>query len=530
MTKPPFCGIIIMSDEEVFKIKKRNRSLAMNVNPSQSYEHSYAEFAKMRVGAKTLDDAILNIGALNKQRPSTMTKEAVLKAIDNKDYGTIREMSNFFYESNGMYSRFCKYLAYLYRYDWMVTPYIGNNQKDDKTLSEFSKVLLFLDNFNAKRNFGDIALKICKNGAYYGYIIMNDSRAVVQELPIKYCRSRYYSNGRPVVEFNIKFFDDTFRDVNSRMNILKGFPKEFQKAYIALKNGTLVAEQGEQPGWVMLDPDYAFKMMMSDSEMPVLSSVIPSLIDLDEARELDKKKMLQELLKIVVQKMPTDKNGELIFDVDEAKELHNNVIQMLGKAIGVDVLTTFAEIEVENLADKNSSTTKDDLQKVERGVYNDAGISQMLFATDGNLALEKSIANDEASIYNLLLQFEDLLNHMLDLTFNKNPKKLYFKVSMLTTTAYNYKDLSKLYKDQAMVGHSNLLSQIALGHSQSSILATAHFENEVLNLSELMQPAQLSSTQSGGAGAKESQGEVGRKEKPDDEKTEKTIQNKESMS
>ena len=44
------------------------------------------------------------------------------------------------------------------------------------------------------------------------------------------------------------------------------------------------------------------------------------------------------------------------------------------------------------------------------------------------------------------------------------------------------------------MGHSKILPQIALGHSQSFILNTAHFENEVLHLAELMLPNLLSST------------------------------------
>ena len=38
--------------------------------------------------------------------------------------------------------------------------------------------------------------------------------------------------------------------------------------------------------------------------------------------------------------------------------------------------------------------TKDELAKVERAVFNEAGVSQMQFNTDGNIALEKSILND----------------------------------------------------------------------------------------------------------------------------------------
>ena len=129
-------------------------------------------------------------------------------------------------------------------------------------------------------------------------------------------------------------------------------------------------------------------------------------------------------------------------------------------------------------------------------------------------------------------------------------KKYTFKFYMLETTQYNYKDLSKLYKEHTQIGYSKMLPQIALGHSQSFILNTAHFENEVLHLSEIMIPPLMSSTLSsedilgksskdiqnnpqGKTGASKKSGTsaaAGRPEKPDDQKSEKTIQNKESMS
>jgi len=39
------------------------------------------------------------------------------------------------------------------------------------------------------------------------------------------------------------------------------------------------------------------------------------------------------------------------------------------------------------MADNRTTATLDDLQKVERGVYNETGVSQMQFNTDGNIAL-----------------------------------------------------------------------------------------------------------------------------------------------
>lgn len=514
------------------KIRQRNKRMIIENPSSLQHEMPYAEmnFGKMRVGSKVLDDAIVNIGALKKVDRNLTDKDRIMSAIDNNDIEYLRKVSSFFYNMCGMYKRLVEHLASLYRYDWMVVPYINSSAtsiKEDKILADFSKVLLYLDNSELKRLFNDIALKVVLNGAYYGYRIDTGQKSLMQELPPQYCRSRFFVNGRPLVEFNVKFFDDNFKDANQRINVLKSFPKEFAKGYVAHKEGRIKKEPGDNGDWIVLDSEYAVKFSMGISEIPFMVSVIPAIIDLDEAKGIDRKKMTQELLKIVIQKMPFDKNGELIFDVDEAQDLHNNAVAMLSKAVGVDILTTFADIEVANMSDRNSASTKDDLQKVERGVYNEAGISQMLFATDGNLALEKSLNNDEAMMYTLLLDFESYLNVILD-SFNNNPKKLYFRANLLTTTIYNYEKMAKAYKEQATLGYSKMLPQIALGQSQSSILATAFFENDILKLSELMIPLQSSNTMSKAETGGEKKN--GKPEKPDDQKAEKTIMNKESMS
>ena len=210
---------------------------------------------------------------------------------------------------------------------------------------------------------------------------------------------------------------------------------------------------------------------------------------------------------------------------------------MLGKAIGVDVLTTFADVDVADLAENSSVTSLDELEKVERSVYNSTGTAQNLFNTDGNIALDRSIINDEASLYNLILQFESFLNVLIE-KFNNTPKKFNFKVQILKTTVYNYKELSKQYKDLASMGYSKMLPLIALGQSQSSILANAYFETQVLDLVSLFIPPITSNTINSDAlktaKGKESlkseeDSKPGRKEKEDGEKSEKTIANRESM-
>ena len=521
------------------------------MTPRQSYYEGPSsepiDFAKIRVGLQTLDDAILNLGSLKKGNTRFTNKAAIIKALAERDYPLLREISEYWFENSGIYERLCKYFAYLYRYDWYVVPYVEDDSiKEDKILSEFSKVLNYMDASNIKYMCGNIALEVVKNGCYYGYIVDNNEGITLQQLPVSYCRSRYFVGNEPAVEFNMKFFDDKFSNLEYRMRVLKMFPPEFAKGYVLYKKGKLKDDEntagGGSDGWYLLDPKCAVKLNLCGTDYPTLVNAIPTLLDLDAAQDLDRRKTMQKLLKIIIQKLPLDKNGDLIFDVDEAKDIHNNAVQMLKKAVGVDVLTTFADVEVADLADKNTATTVDDLSKVERTVYNALGVSQNLFNTDGNIALEKSILNDEASMRSLILQFQNLLNKIVRHKF-PGKKKYNFRVFMLETTVYNYIELAKMYKEQVTIGYSKMLPQIAMGHSQSAVIANAHFENEILHLYEIMIPPMMSSTMKGedilgqkGAGKNQvnqtgaTDNKGGRPEKPNGEKSEKTIQNKESAS
>lgn len=509
------------------------------------------DFNKIRVGAKVLEDAVLDLGNLKKINPELADKDNVLRAINNYDLKLMREISLYFYRTSGIYSRLVRYMAFMYRYDSFLTPYVnGDNVKTEKVLDGFYKGLNILDNFKVKKTLGEIALQVVKQGCYYGYKVPTATGIVLQELPADYCRVRFKRGNKPVVEFNMKFFDENFRDMEQRVKILKMFPKEFSKGYVLYRQGKLPPLfQGDTVGWYMLDPEQTVKFTVNGEDYPPFISVVPLILDLDAAQDLDRQKTMQRLLKIVIQKIPLDKNGELLFDIDEIQQLHNNAVMMLARAIGVDVLTSFADVSVEDMSD-DSSVQTDDLERVERQLYNEAGVSQLQFNSDGNIALNNSILNDEATMYNMLLQFEDFLNELLE-PLNKTPKKLQYKVQLLTTTIYNYKDLAKMYKEQTQMGYSKMLPQIALGQSQSSILATAYFENDILDLLHVFIPPVMSSTMSAdllnhnddGKDNKNSNqtsskqklapsdnNEVGRKEKADNEKSEKTIQNKESMS
>jgi hypothetical protein len=396
-----------------------------------------------------------------------------------------------------------------------------------KVKKDLSAAIEYVDNILVKSTFYEISLKVIIDGAFYGYMINNEpkTRGTILELPVDYCRSRYKYNGTRAVEFNVKYFDEQIKDAAQREIILSNFPKEFNKNYQAYKNGILTIDKMDGGAWFLCDPQFAMKFCFYDNDIPVFASVAPSLLDLEQAKQLDQKKTMQELLKIIVQKMPLDKNNEMVFDIDEAMDMHNNACRMLGNAVNVDVLTTFADVEILDLDSSTSATaTRDSLSKVERGVFNEAGVSQMLFATDGNIALEKSILNDEALMFYLLNQYQNKLNQIIDFLFNKG--KVVLKLSFPELSIYNAERKTKVYKEMAASGYSKILPAIASGVSQSEFLSLIDYENDILNLSDKMVPTQLSSTQS----KKEPSAKVGAPTKDEGELAEKTIQNRESQS
>lgn len=514
---------------------------------SSWYRNNAINYNKIKVGGKTLrDDAFLNVdamGAIRSSRP--ITKEMVKKVIATKDYKQARAISDFYFDKSGIYERLIKYMAHFFRYDFFVTPVQYDKKVPDKKVIEgWYKACMFIENSKPKKHFAEIAVKVIKNGCFYGYRLTQRDREFLQELPVDYCRSRYDYNGSPAVEFNVKYFDDKFSDNDYRLRVVKMFPKEVQQAYVSYKTGTLPQDfNGDAQGWVLLDPKKTVKFNVDGSDMPMFFNVIPHLLDLEKAQEIDLQKMLQQILKIIIQKFPLDKNNDLVFDVDEMQAFHNMAVDMIGDAVGVDVLSTLADVDVADMSDKGNVSAVDQLEKVERTVYNEAGVSQSQFNSDGAVALERSIANDEGSLSDLIQQFEEYLETMIAPLNKQANKKLVYRVNILPTTVYNYKDMASTYKEHTTIGYSKLLTQVALGMPQTVVLSSALFENQILKLNEAFTPPQMSSTMTGSDIKQEDDGgqgdgdskpvtpeidKGGREEVPVEKKSETTIKTSES--
>ena len=110
---------------------------------------------------------------------------------------------------------------------------------------------------------------------------------------------------------------------------------------------------------------------------------------------------------------------------------------MLGKTIGIKVLTTFGDVDVADMSDKGNTNQSDDVNRVKTSVFDEFGTSMNNFNSSSNAALKYSDLNDASNMYNLLQQFEAYLNRLLE-PYNTNPKKCYYVAQILPTTNSNY--------------------------------------------------------------------------------------------
>lgn len=468
---------------------------------------------------------------------SFQTTDDVRRALDrafaSEDPRELRILSRHFFKVSGMYARAARYLAYLPTYDYLITPRVlGSSVEEKNVIREVVEQLRFLEKMKLKQTLPSVSLDVIVEGVYFGYLRRNGSQAVLQKLPVEYCRTGKVVNGFPAVEFNLDYFERFSGSLENRLaSELNSFPPEIVAAYNRLQMEKRFGKdlpprkEAKQKGsfvdgnWILLSSN-AIAFYFNANHQPLLSNAFFSILDVMELKGLEKKKAENELFNLVVQQFPLNDDGEPIFDIEEMRAFHDSAKSLFENEDRTDLLTTFGDIR--NVDLNESMGQPMDLSGWKKDVYGDFGISPQLFSTEGNMALEKSINADEAVMFTLLEKYKDWFSYQLQVQFEERMRDAKFDLHMTfpPITIMNRKEMASTYKDFATLGYSKFLPAIALGQSQLDILAMAQFENSILEIGNIMDPLRSSHTSSDGGG-----GKGGRPELPDSEKSEKTIAN-----
>lgn len=485
----------------------------------------------------TLEDSVRNSRAYNQEEVSRLFKQNNIEEL--------RKISKFFYNQNAIYRRIVEYFSTMYLNYWSVTPRRVKTTGDkDQLMESWFDLLDYVEAINPEALGTTLSRKVLIEGEVYIVVkeTISNTKAPevgIQYLPLKYCRTRKKYGNRDVVDFNVKFFDDKFRDAEDKEMALQTMPKVLSDAYYAYQKLTTKKQDAE---WVSLDPNFAFRFSLDVEGIPLFTSMLIDLLDLSDVKDLTMFKLEQELSKILVQQFGVDKDGNPIVDVPVMQNFHDNTAQMLQDHPGVDVVTTLAKVSVEDLTSSTETSSNNPLSKSTEAVYNAAGVSSELMNATTSGALVRSILVDESLILGLVLQLEEFLNVRIDTNIKKfrpealaDEKRFRYRLNVLPVTHYNRESMIKWYKEQTTLGYSKFLPPIALGQRQSDIMSALFFENEILDLGSMMIPPMSSNTMSanvlqasGQSKPEDEREKAGRPEKAEEDRSEKTEQNRES--
>lgn len=445
-------------------------------------------------------------------------KEYTLEEIETIiESGSVRAqiaLSRNYFSKGGFYQRLLMHYATLLKYIGILipNPSFGKNLSEQYIAKKYYNATAFIDSAKLPKFFTHVMVKALRDGCYYGAIqSVTDKSFSVLDLPIYYCRSRFKDvEGNEIVEFNVTYFD-TIHDEDYRRKALKAYPKAVVNWYNRYK------QRKVKSPWCYLSTDIGICISLLDDGAPMFLNIIPAAIEYDDAKEINRERDLEEIRKILVQRIPHLTDGGLLFEPEEALEMHRGAVDMTKNNKNLSVLTTYADVDavVSKSSNDNSLNTVD---KALNNIYAEAGSSSQLFGTDSNLSLSTSITNDMALMMVLARKIDNVITFIINQRFGNANVSFTYKI--LPISYYNQNDYVDTSLKMANSGYSFLLPALAMDISQRELNNLKDLENDVLKLKEKLLPLSTSYTESGN---------VGRPEKAAEDKSAKTIANEESL-
>lgn len=422
---------------------------------------------------------------------------------------------NYFYK-DGFYKRILIYYATILKYAGLLipNPANGKNLSNPFILKKYNNAIDFIERLSLPTMLTNCSIKALVDGAYYGVIQTLDKKSfALLDLPSEYCCSRFKDvQGNDIVEFDVRYFLK-ITDIPTRNEALALYPDIISKYFKRWEKGK------ETNSWMKIPSDIGVCFPFFDGR-PLFLNIIPATIQYDEAVETERERDLEEIRKIIVQKIPHLQDGGLLFEPEEAAEIHDGTVKMMKQNKNVSVLTTYADVD-SIISKTTADSVSNNLDKMVQNIYYEGGVSGQIFAATGNLSIETSIKNDTALMMVLGNKYSTFITNLVNKLYSNT--NVNFKYTIFPITYYNESTYITDTFKLAQSGYSFIMPALALGMSQRDLSNIKDLENNLLELGDKLKPLNSAYTQSSNSN------EVGAPQKKAEEKSPKTLQNEESL-
>lgn len=458
----------------------------------------------------------LRYSSLYRDRNRNYSLDDVKQIINSGSDEAKKKLSRYFLAKNGFYKQTILYYATLLKYVGILIPHpnAGNSLSTPHVEKRYIRALDFIESASLPILFTHISQRVLTDGTYFG-VIHSHSRGQVAflDLPSSYCQTRFKDAfGNDLIEFDVSYFN-TITNEEAREAALATYPEVIMNHYRAYSN-----PKSRVSKWMIIPAEIGICFPFLDGTPPFLH-ILPATMQYDTSVEIEQEKYLEEIRKIIVQKIPHNTSTDaLLFEPDEALEMHQGTVEMMKGNKNVSVLTTYADVDA-IVSHASSDSASNSIEKMLQNVFNEAGVSSQLFSSTGSTTLKSSVKKDIAIMMVLGNKYSLFITNLINKLFGNS--NVSFKYMILPVGEQNWDDFIKSSKDLAALGYSWMIPAIAQGFTQRDLVDIKNLENDALKLLDKLIPLQ-SAFQS-------TDKQVGAPKKDQEDKAAKTIQNEESL-
>lgn len=431
-------------------------------------------------------------GAFKYNRICGFTRNQILNMAQYPErYGNqIVKLSRYMYLKSGYYKRLVDYFVNMAVINWTVDfepktiKALAPDEKMCKTIeTNYVKYVAQVNKFNIDNRITDIVRKMFVEDACFGFVVENDVETSIYLLDSSYCEIKSLVNGC-VYEYSVNRSLINSNEYDSLPTELQDILEKSKE--ISLNN--MVKIPYENSLCLKYHNDFTYLY-------PVFTSLIVSILDIDDTKSLTKAKSEADAYKILVYKIPTNDDDQ----ISMGDEIVSPFVE-LGKSILPEQFGVIpTPMDVQLLETK--STVNDDTNKIEQAVenyYGEAGVSKALISSaSSGSELKLSMKVDSSDIYRIYRMIEAWIDLQMKLR-GFIYKDYQFVFNILPTTIYDvddYADRQLKFAQASMVNKGKLAASV--GINTAKMLGNTVLENTVLkDIFASWQPMATSYTQS----------------------------------
>lgn len=424
------------------------------------------------------------------------TKEDYRTYIQNpqRNEKALRNMSQFLARVSMPYERLLRYVSDIYAFYWSLTPKIDPLEKPDREelVTKYTEMCNVIESIDLPVEMRNVMYFTIRDGAFYGYIYEDDDSIFIHRLNPDYCKPVAIEDGVFNYAFDLSYF-------KKYPEALETWDPEFQKMYNAYE------KDNTNMRWQIVNPERSICMKARpdlEENLPLFCGIFEALLDLIDARTLQRNKDVIQNYKLILQKIPFFESGSAK-DLDDFK-LRLQTVQKFATQLAdsvpeaVGVATTPMDVDtVDFKPDDNSNDLISNSMKV---VFDDSGVSQLLFNshTSGSTGVEMSVKVDTSLAWSYVLYLERWMRRFI----SYRTSSVDFNFEILDVHIFNKDAAVDRELKLAQSGVPNKMKLAASsGMSPVEVISNQIWENEYLqihlNWVPLMTSYTMSSDQQG---------------------------------